>query len=125
MTPNQLSADKIIEKYAPGDCFPDSWCEYGSSAANCIRELRKSHDNLAAQLAEREREIARLRGWENAFRAIYDGSNAQKLDLIENFCETHRPFASPKSEVITRRILWAIRGSNDNPPHPERSHEPD
>lgn len=40
----------------------------------------------------------------------------RKLTLIENFCESHRPFASEKSEVVIRRVLWTIRGSNDDPP---------
>lgn len=32
------------------------------------------------------------------------------IRLIEDFCESHRPFAEGKSEVVTRRILDAIRG---------------
>jgi hypothetical protein len=45
----------------------------------------------------------------------------EKLRLIEEFCESHLPLASEKSEVVARRVLWAIRGSNENPPHPDRA----
>jgi hypothetical protein len=45
----------------------------------------------------------------------------ETLSLIEDFCETHLPFASEKSEVVARRVLWTIRGSNDDPPHPDRA----
>jgi hypothetical protein len=71
-----------------------------------VSRLASLANKRAAQAEQAESELARVR---------------ERDKLIEDFCESHLPFASEKSEVIARRVLWAIRGSNENPPHPDRA----
>jgi hypothetical protein len=44
----------------------------------------------------------------------------QRANPTETPEQRARGDQTEREEVITRRVLWALRGSNEDPPHPDR-----
>jgi hypothetical protein len=68
---------------------------------------------------EAEEALAELKAL--AERAEEAEPSAETLAALEHWLVTEYPNRKTvREETVIRRVLWALRGSNDDPPHPDR-----